>query len=96
MSDFNSIAGLKNSLDLKGDLDLVIKLFSAQNFIAFPVVHGKYGEDGTLQGMLEMLGVKYVGCGVLASALAMDKSIAKIIFNSVGLKTAKSLTFFNF
>ncbi|MEK6544072.1 MAG: D-alanine--D-alanine ligase family protein [Elusimicrobiota bacterium] len=44
--------------------------------VVFPVMHGSFGEDGTLQGMLEMMGVPYVGCGVLASALCMDKDIA--------------------
>ncbi|MES2169453.1 MAG: hypothetical protein V4479_01840, partial [Actinomycetota bacterium] len=41
--------------------------------IAFPVLHGRFGEDGTVQGLLELAAVPYVGCGVLASALAMDK-----------------------
>ncbi len=45
--------------------------------VVFPVLHGTYGEDGTVQGLLEMAGVPYVGCGVLASALAMDKAAAK-------------------
>ena len=45
--------------------------------VAFIALHGAYGEDGTLQGMLELLGVPYVGSGVLASALAMDKAMAK-------------------
>ena len=42
--------------------------------VVFPVLHGPYGEDGTIQGLLEMAGVPYVGSGVLASAMAMDKS----------------------
>lgn len=96
VDDFDSIAIIKDASDLKGDLSQAIELFNSQNFIAFPLIHGKYGEDGTLQGMLEMLGVKYIGCGVLASALAMDKSVAKIIFDSIGLKTARSLTFESF
>ena len=41
--------------------------------VAFPVLHGTYGEDGTVQGLLELAGVAYVGCGVLASAVGMDK-----------------------
>lgn len=47
----------------------------------FPVLHGPYGEDGKLQGLLEMSKIPYVGCGVLASAVAMDKEIAKKIFS---------------
>jgi D-alanine-D-alanine ligase len=47
--------------------------------VLFPVLHGTYGEDGTVQGLLELAGVPYVGCGVTASAAAMDKAIAKDI-----------------
>ena len=56
--------------------------------IAFPVLHGPYGEDGTIQGLLEMTDIPYVGSGVLASAVAMDKSFAKPIFASHGIKVA--------
>lgn len=56
--------------------------------IAFPVLHGPYGEDGTIQGLFEMADIPYVGSGVLASAVAMDKSFAKSIFASHGLKVA--------
>lgn len=56
--------------------------------VIFPVLHGKYGEDGTIQGMLEMLEIPYVGCGVLASSTGMDKVYSKIIFNQAGLKQA--------
>ena len=48
--------------------------------VVFPVLHGPYGEDGTVQGMLELLGVPYVGSGVLASAAAMDKVTMKKVF----------------
>ena len=57
--------------------------------VIFPLLHGPYGEDGTLQGLCEMAGIRYVGSGVLASALAMDKSFAKPIFTAHGLKVAK-------
>ena len=53
--------------------------------VIFPVLHGTFGEDGTMQGLLELAGVPYVGCGVLASAAAMDKAIAKDIFAAQGL-----------
>lgn len=53
--------------------------------VVFPMLHGPYGEDGTLQGMLELAGVPYVGSGVLASAMGMDKEYMKRIFLSFGL-----------
>lgn len=56
--------------------------------VIFPVLHGTYGEDGTVQGMLEMANLPYVGCGVLASAVAMDKDIAKKLFEQAGLPQA--------
>ena len=56
--------------------------------IVFPLLHGPYGEDGTIQGSLEIADIPYVGSGVLASAVAMDKSFAKPIFASHGIKTA--------
>jgi D-alanine-D-alanine ligase len=60
--------------------------------IVFPLLHGPYGEDGTIQGMLEMADIDYVGSGVLASAVAMDKSFAKPIFASYGIKVAEGFT----
>jgi D-alanine-D-alanine ligase len=59
--------------------------------VIFPVLHGTFGEDGTLQGVLEMAGVPYVGCGVAASALAMDKALAKMVFESAGIPQAPYL-----
>ncbi|MEU4686176.1 D-alanine--D-alanine ligase family protein [Streptomyces xinghaiensis] len=53
--------------------------------VVFPVLHGPYGEDGTLQGLLELSGVPYVGAGVLASAVGMDKEYMKRVFTSFGL-----------
>lgn len=53
--------------------------------VIFPVLHGPYGEDGTIQGMLEMANLPYVGCGVMSSAVAMDKVIAKQVFAAAGL-----------
>ncbi|MFJ4331759.1 MULTISPECIES: D-alanine--D-alanine ligase family protein [unclassified Streptomyces] len=54
--------------------------------VVFPVLHGPYGEDGTLQGLLELSGVPYVGAGVLASAVGQDKEYMKAVFTSYGLK----------
>jgi D-alanine-D-alanine ligase len=61
--------------------------------VVFPVLHGTYGEDGALQGLLEMANVPYVGCGVLGSALGMDKEKMKMIFSSVGLPVVEALTY---
>ncbi len=57
--------------------------------VVFPVLHGPYGEDGTIQGVFEIAGKPYVGCGVLPSALAMDKDIAKSAFESAGIPTSR-------
>ncbi|HCL02322.1 MAG TPA: D-alanine--D-alanine ligase A [Lachnoclostridium phytofermentans] len=56
--------------------------------VVFPVLHGLFGEDGTVQGLLELAGVPYVGCGVLASAVSMDKLYTKIIVDSLGIRQA--------
>lgn len=61
--------------------------------VVFPVLHGPPGEDGTVQGYLEILGYAYVGSGVLASASAMDKSVAKAVFRQAGLPVANDLVF---
>jgi D-alanine-D-alanine ligase len=57
--------------------------------VVFPVLHGTYGEDGTIQGLLEMAGVPYVGCGVLASSTGMDKVVMKTLFRHAGLPVCK-------
>ena len=54
--------------------------------VVFPVLHGPYGEDGTIQGLLELASVAYVGCGVLASAVGMDKLVMKTVFRAHGLR----------
>ncbi|MBA1334832.1 MAG: D-alanine--D-alanine ligase [Firmicutes bacterium] len=61
--------------------------------VAFPVLHGPMGEDGTIQGLFELAGLAYVGCGVLSSALGMDKVYAKDLFDRVGLKQAEYMVF---
>ncbi len=61
--------------------------------LVFPVLHGPNGEDGTLQGLLELANVPYVGCGVLGSSLGMDKDRMKAVFAHAGLPQAKYLTF---
>jgi D-alanine-D-alanine ligase len=57
---------------------------------AFVILHGRYGEDGTLQGALELFGIPYTGSGVLASALAMDKWHAKLVWQACGIPTPRS------
>ena len=57
---------------------------------AFVILHGRYGEDGTIQGALELLGIPYTGSGVLASALAMDKWRTKLVWQSSGIPTPRS------
>lgn len=61
--------------------------------VVFPVLHGPYGEDGTLQGLLEMANIPYVGCGVLASACGMDKVTMKSLFQHAGLPICKHIWF---
>lgn len=56
--------------------------------VVFPVLHGLYGEDGTIQGILELAKIPYVGCGVLASSIAMDKLYTKIIVDALGIRQA--------
>lgn len=57
--------------------------------VIFPVLHGMYGEDGTIQGLFEMAKIPYVGCGLLASAVGMDKVYTKIIVDNLGIRQAE-------
>ena len=59
--------------------------------VVFPVLHGPFGEDGTIQGLLEMAGIPYVGAGVLASAVGMDKAIQKDLFRQYGLPVVRDV-----
>ena len=91
-----SAAGVMRALSTKGheavavELEATLgqRLSEARFDVVFPVTHGPLGEDGCLQGLLEVLGLPYVGSGVLASALAMSKPHAKAQFRSVGLPVA--------
>ena len=58
---------------------------SAPIDVVFPVLHGPYGEDGAMQGLLQLAGVPYVGAGVLGSALGLDKAVQKVLFAAAGL-----------
>ncbi|MEY8355575.1 D-alanine--D-alanine ligase family protein [Lachnospiraceae bacterium 54-53] len=62
--------------------------------VVFPVLHGLFGEDGTVQGLLELAGIPYVGCGVLASAVSMDKLYTKIIVDDLGVRQAAYVAVF--
>jgi len=61
--------------------------------IVFPVLHGTYGEDGTIQGLFEMAGIPYVGCGVLASSCGMDKVVMKTLFRDANLPICEYVWF---
>jgi D-alanine-D-alanine ligase len=62
--------------------------------IIFPLLHGPYGEDGTIQGLLEIAGIPYIGCGVLASSVGMDKDVMKRLFMHAGIPTTPFRTIF--
>jgi D-alanine-D-alanine ligase len=64
----------------------------ADRVVVFPLLHGPLGEDGTVQGLLELAGVPYVGCGVLSSALAMDKAMTKQVLAHNGIPQARYLS----
>lgn len=61
--------------------------------LAFPAFHGAYGEDGTIQGIFELIGVPYVGCNVLSSSLTLDKALTKAVYESANIKTTKYISF---
>ena len=71
-------------------IENIIKYLKNMDVI-FPVLHGLYGEDGTIQGMLELLKIPYVGCGIIASSLGMDKSYTKIIFEKAKINQTKHI-----
>ena len=75
-------------LEDKTPIDNVMEFLKTFDVI-FPVLHGLYGEDGTIQGVLELLKIPYVGCGVLASSVGMDKVYTKIIFDKAGINQTK-------
>ncbi len=80
----------KGLVSLKGNSQ---PLVAEKLDVVFPALHGTYGEDGTLQGLLEMADVPYVGCGVLASACGMDKVAMKSLFVEAGLPICKHVWF---
>lgn len=89
----SSWEAIARGLDNHQLIDLVLGSMLEENHkskidVIFPVLHGPNGEDGTIQGFFEMLDIPYVGCGVIGSALGMDKAISKQLFIDAGLKTA--------
>jgi len=77
-----------NAVGIEVDTSLVKKLHNQKIDFCFLALHGRYGEDGTVQGLCEMIGIPYSGSGVLASALSMNKALSKIIFQAQGIPTA--------
>ena len=77
-----------NAVKIDAGRDLPIKLRDEGIELAFIALHGKYGEDGTVQGILELMGIPYTGSGVLASALAMNKILSKKVFQASGIIVA--------
>lgn len=78
----------------KGFLELAGGVYrNCETDLVFPVLHGKNGEDGTLQGMLELAGIPVVGCGVLSSAVCMDKDRAHKLAGAAGIAVPRSVTF---
>ncbi len=73
-------------IDAREDLGAVLKALDPKPDLVFNALHGRYGEDGAIQGVLDWLGIPYTHSGVLASAAAMDKTLAKRLFESVGLR----------
>jgi len=67
------------------DRDLAARLREARFDVVFNALHGRWGEDGCVQGLLEVMGVPYTGSGVLASAMGMDKVVAKAMFQAIGI-----------
>ncbi|WP_235871501.1 D-alanine--D-alanine ligase [Shimia sediminis] len=80
-----------NVVEVDAGLDLVARLNEIKPDVCFNALHGRWGEDGCVQGMLEWLGIPYTHSGVLASALAMDKQRSKDVFRAAGLPVVESL-----
>ncbi len=92
----NTGAQVAEALGVKGhrvvridarETTFIAELIAAKPDVVFVCLHGRFGEDGTVQGLLELLGMAYVGSGVLASALAMDKVMSKHFFGYAGIAT---------
>src|SRR5512139_3403458 len=80
------------AVPIDADRDTGRRLREAAIDVAFVALHGRWGEDGTIQGLLEIMGIPYTGSGVLGSALAMDKSVTKKLLKYHGIPTAEFVT----
>jgi D-alanine-D-alanine ligase len=95
----SSAAGVEKALGLAGHHATVLELgpslaaslLAGAYDVVFPIAHGPMGEDGCLQGLLEVLGLPYVGCGVAASAVSASKPLAKLAFRAAGLPVAEDV-----
>ena len=81
------------NIEINEDMHYLNKIKNVMGYlqkldVLFPVLHGSYGEDGTIQGLFEMIDKPYVGCGVLASTIGMDKAYAKVIFDKANIRQA--------
>jgi D-alanine-D-alanine ligase len=85
---YNTNIEAKNNMHNKNKIDNELNYLKNLD-VVFPVLHGLYGEDGTIQGLLELIKVPYVGCKVLSSSIGMDKVYSKIIFEKANINQAK-------
>ena len=83
--------GYENSVLIDVDENIVQKLKDNKIEVAYNALHGKFGEDGCIQGVLEILGIKYTGCGVMSSALCMNKYYTKEMLKSAGIPLINSV-----
>lgn len=83
--------GYKNAIMIDVDKNIVQNLRENKIEVAYNALHGKFGEDGCIQGVLEILGIKYTGCGVMSSALCMNKYYTKEMLKSAGIPLINSV-----
>ena len=87
--------GYKNAELIDVDKNIAKSLFDKKIEIAYIALHGKYGEDGCIQGLLEILDIPYTGCGVKSSAIAMDKEYTKRILKTQNIPVIPSVVFYD-
>ncbi|MEG2028895.1 MAG: D-alanine--D-alanine ligase family protein, partial [Bacilli bacterium] len=84
---FDDLINIDNNSWIKDNLEIKNIIEYLKQFdVVFPVIHGKFGEDGKLQGMLELFSIPFVGCKTTSSAIGMDKGFSKLIFDSLNIK----------
>ena len=89
--DINEIKILDIDSNIEDDIKPILNIEATLKAldVVFPVLHGLGGEDGSIQGLFELFNIPYVGCGILASSVGMDKAYTKIVFEKAGIKQAK-------